>query len=94
MNDSNRSSPVGRGYGFYRIMLGLNPSKSLVSPTRLSRVKVNLSMASPALPGLLASLATKNAPSLKRTMIQHRRSPSVPLCQVPQRATLAQPLSP
>ena len=94
MNDSSKSSPVGRGYGFYRIMLGLNPSKSPVSPTRLSRVKVNLSTASPALTGLLASLATKKALRSSAPMIQHRRSTSVPLCQVPQRATLVQPLSP
>ena len=35
MNDSNRSSPVGRGYGFYRIMLGSNPSNSPVSMGRV-----------------------------------------------------------
>ena len=35
MNDSSKSSLVGRGYGFYRIMLGLNPSNS---PVRMGRV--------------------------------------------------------
>ena len=35
MNDSSKSSPVGRGYGFYRIMLGSNHSNFLV---RMGRV--------------------------------------------------------